>query len=103
LLKALDSPFFNEAKAALIKKWMTFAKSSHIDKVMAWRLIYLYAKFTPAENTMLKTKLSILRYNEVLGKNLQKVQLPCGISIRVHIAKKIDTIFSLLDPDLPFE
>jgi DNA-binding GntR family transcriptional regulator len=38
LLAALKSKMYNEAKEAIIEKWLTYCKNRYVDQVMQWRL-----------------------------------------------------------------
>jgi len=49
LIEAINDPFFNNAKIAVLEKWMTLCKNQFIDEIMQWRLRYLTCRFTPHE------------------------------------------------------
>jgi hypothetical protein len=61
LIKSMKSDFWGKAKRAVLEKYLTLCKNSHLDNVMQWRLRLLACRFTRHEYITIKIRLGMVR------------------------------------------
>ena len=59
--EALESPFYEQAKAAIIQKWVGLCKHEHIDRIMQWRLRLMALKLPKSEISFVHMQLWMLK------------------------------------------
>lgn len=75
-LKAIDSEFYEEARNAVLDKWLTLAKKSFLDGAMDWRLNFLAARLNRKESVFVKYKICMLKEAQF---NMTKFTEPNGL------------------------
>jgi hypothetical protein len=52
----MESPFYCQAKEAVILKWMTYCKTKFLDDLMQWRMSFLkFKRLGKADRLFVKT------------------------------------------------
>lgn len=60
LMDSIQQPIYQEAKVAVMEKYITLCKSAFIDEVMQWRMLFLACRFSIKESSVLQLKLGLL-------------------------------------------
>jgi len=103
LLANLQNDFYPQALQAVLKKYMHFCKTQHIDEIIRWRLTYFKMKIT---STLLKIVfkmcLSQIKAEQMRYCNFRDENTKEFISDMSHYTglRKVEKIFPLLNPSL---
>ena len=61
MLEATREEIWDQAKAAVMEKYITFCKNQYIDEVMKWRLNFLQCNFPPEMKLVLQFKMLLIK------------------------------------------